>query len=147
MRFAILGISHETNTFSEVPATYEKFEEALMLRGQEIVKQYVDAEYTMTGYLQAAEEFGFEAVPLMYANTGPIGTITKDAYDRITAEMFGMLRDQGPWDAVLICNHGAAVSEEFPDMDAEFGKKTVQVALAIYEAARTESVAYPSSMV
>ena len=43
MRFAILGISHETNTFSEVPATYEKFEEALMLRGQEIVKQYVDA--------------------------------------------------------------------------------------------------------
>ena len=65
MRFAILGISHETNTFSEVPATYEKFEEALMLRGQEIVKQSVDAEYTMTGYLQAAEEFGFEAVPLM----------------------------------------------------------------------------------
>ena len=127
MRFAILGISHETNTFSEVPATYEKFEEALMLRGQEIVKQYVDAEYTMTGYLQAAEEFGFEAVPLMYANTGPIGTITKDAYDRITAEMFGMLRDQGPWDAVLICNHGAAVSEEFPDMDAEFTRAVREI--------------------
>ena len=127
MRFAILGISHETNTFSKVPATYEKFEEALMLRGQEIVKQYIDAEYTMTGYLQAAEEFGFEAVPLMYANTGPIGTITKDAYDRITTEMFGLLRDQGPWDAVLICNHGAAVSEEFPDMDAEFTRAVREI--------------------
>ena len=56
----------------------------------------------------------------MYAVTGPIGTITKDAYDRLTEEMFGMLRDQGPWDAVLISNHGAAVSEEFPDMDGEF---------------------------
>ncbi|MGY8881330.1 MAG: M81 family metallopeptidase, partial [Dehalococcoidia bacterium] len=28
MRFAILGISHETNTFSKVPATYEEFEKA-----------------------------------------------------------------------------------------------------------------------
>ena len=39
------------------------------------------------------------------------------------------------------------IEDRKPDMDAEFGKKTVQVALAIYEAARTESVAYPSSMV
>ena len=56
----------------------------------------------------------------MFAQTGPIGTITKDAYDRLTAEMFGMLRDQGPWDGVLIANHGAAVSEEYPDMDGAF---------------------------
>ena len=56
----------------------------------------------------------------MYAQTGPIGTITKDAYDRLTAEMFGMLRDRGPWDGVLISNHGAAVSEEHPDMDGAF---------------------------
>jgi microcystin degradation protein MlrC len=127
MRFAILGISHETNTFSKVPTTYQKFEEHLMLRGQEIVEQYGEAEYTMTGYLQAAEELGFEAVPLMYANTGPIGTITRDAYDRVSTEMFDMLRDQGPWDAVLICNHGAAVSEEFPDMDAEFTRMVREI--------------------
>ena len=50
-------------------------------------------------------------------------TITKDAYDRLTDEMFGMLREQGPWDGVLIANHGAAVSEEFPDMDAAFAEQ------------------------
>ncbi|NQW20180.1 MAG: M81 family metallopeptidase [Chloroflexi bacterium] len=120
MRFAILGISHETNTFSRVPATYEQFEKAVLARGQEIVDLYAESQYTISGYLQGAEELGFEAVPLMYANTGPIGTITKDAYDRISGEMHQMLRDQGPWDGVLISNHGAAVSEEFPDMDAEF---------------------------
>lgn len=38
----------------------------------------------------------------------------------MTAEMFGMLREQGPWDGILIANHGAAVSEEFPDMDGAF---------------------------
>ena len=127
MRFAILGISHETNTFSMVPATYEQFENDKLLRGQEIVDEYIDSQYTISGYLQGAEELGFEAVPLMYANTGPIGTITKDAYDRITTEMFGMLRDQGPWDAVLISNHGAAVSEEFPDMDVEFTRAVREI--------------------
>ena len=120
MRFAILGISHETNTFSNVPADYGQWEASGILRGQQIVDQYADARYTISGYLQAAQELGFEPVPLMYAVTGPIGTITKDAYDRLSQEMFGMLRDQGPWDAVLISNHGAAVSEEFPDMDGEF---------------------------
>ena len=34
MRVAILGISHETNTFSIVPATYEEFEKVHILRGK-----------------------------------------------------------------------------------------------------------------
>ena len=127
LRFPILGISHETNTFSRVVATYEKFEEAVIARGQKMVDLFAESEYTIAGYLQASEELGFEAVPLMYASTGPIGTITKDAYDRLSTEMLGMLRDQGPWDGVLICNHGAAVSEEFPDMDAEFTRAVRQI--------------------
>ena len=120
MRIPVLGISHETNTFSSVPADYDAFVATGILRGEEIFDKFRDASYTISGYLQAAEELGFELVPLMYAVTGPIGTITKEAYDRLTSEMFQMLRDNGPWDAVLISNHGAAVSEEFPDMDAEF---------------------------
>ena len=120
MRIPLLGISHETNTFSSVPADYAAFQASGILRGEEIFDKFRDASYTISGYMQAAEELGFELVPLMYAVTGPIGTITKDAYDRLTDEMFGMLRDGGPWDAVLISNHGAAVSEEFPDMDGEF---------------------------
>ncbi len=127
MRFAILGISHETNTFSIVPATYEEFEKRIIERGQEIVERFATSEYTIAGYLQAADELGFEAVPLMYARTGPIGTITKDAYDRLSTEMLQMLRDQGPWDGVLIANHGAAVSEEFPDMDAEFTRAVREI--------------------
>ena len=87
MRLAILGISHETNTFSITPATYEEFEKSSghvsrILRGDEIADQYATSEYTIAGYLQAAEELTFEPVLLMHARTGPIGTITKDAYDR-----------------------------------------------------------------
>src|SRR6478752_1320482 len=120
MRMAILGISHETNTFSRTEADYGQFESSILLRGDEIVAEYGTSLYSIAGFLQAADELGFEAVPLMYAQTGPIGTITADAYDRLTDEMFGMLRERGPWDGVLIANHGAAVSEEFPDMDGAF---------------------------
>ena len=120
MRIPILGISHETNTFSNVPADYNQWVNTGILRGQEIIGKFADARYTISGYLQAATELGFDAVPLMYAVTGPIGTITKDAYDRLSSEMFDMLKQGAPWDAVLIANHGAAVSEEFPDMDGEF---------------------------
>ncbi len=120
MRIPMLGISHETNTFSSVPADYAQFVRSGIRRGDEIFDHYVNARYTISGYIQAAQELDFELVPLMYAVTGPIGTITKDAYDRLSDEMFGMLRDGGPWDAVLISNHGAAVSEEYPDMDGEF---------------------------
>ena len=122
MRIATLGISHETNTFSLVPAEYDKFVEVELLRGDEIFERHAESNYTIAGYVEASRDLGFELVPLMFARTGPIGTITKDAYDRISGEMLGMLRDQGPWDAVLIANHGAAVSEEFPDMDAEFAR-------------------------
>lgn len=127
MRIATLGISHETNTFSRVPATYEEFEKSRVLRGQEMFDVYGESNYTVAGYLQGARELGFELVPLVHGRTGPIGTITKDAYDRLTEEMFGMLKDQGPWDAVLIANHGAAVSEEFPDMDGEFTRAVREI--------------------
>jgi len=102
MRIATLGISHETNTFSRVPAEYDKFVQVELLRGAEIIERHGDSNYTIAGYLEASRELGFELVPLMFARTGPIGTITKDAYDRLSGEMLGMLRDQGPWDAALI---------------------------------------------
>ena len=123
MRFAILGISHETNTFSSVPADYASFEAEGILRGQEIVDEFAGSEATAAGFLQAARELGFEGVPLIHARTGPIGTITKDAFDRIVGEMIDLLRDNGPWDGVLLANHGAAVSEEYPDVDGEVSRR------------------------
>ena len=39
MRIALLGISHETNTFSVTPATYEEFEKRTIIRGDEIFSQ------------------------------------------------------------------------------------------------------------
>ena len=130
MKFALLGISHETNTFSEVPASYEEFENSGrsgLLYGKGILDHYKESNYTIAGYIESSLKNNFNLIPLMHAQTGPIGTITKDAYDKISTEMFNMLKNQAPWDAVLIANHGAAVSEEFPDMDGQFCKSVRKI--------------------
>ena len=127
MRFALLGLSHETNTFSSVPADYAAFEREGILRRGQIVDQFGQSQATMAGFLAAGRELEFEANPLLHARTGPIGLITKDAFDRIVDEMIGMLRDGGPWDGVLLANHGAAVSEQYPDVDGEIAARVRKV--------------------
>jgi microcystin degradation protein MlrC len=119
MRLALLGFSHETNTFSRVPADYAQFERYGILRGQALVDQHKTADSMVAGYLAAGDLPGVEVVPLYYARTGPIGTITADAYARITREMAEELKANGPFDGVLLAQHGAAVSADFPDADAE----------------------------
>jgi microcystin degradation protein MlrC len=119
MRLATLGFLHETNTFSPVLADYAQFLDEPILRGDEIIQHHRMATSTVAGFLEAAETCGFEIVPLIYATCGPIGMITKDAFDRITGEMLDLLRDNGPWDGVLLADHGAAVSEEYPDLEGE----------------------------
>ena len=123
MRLATLGLSHETNTFSRVPADYEQFARGGIARGDEIVREYRDSNATMAGFLEAADRFGVVVVPLLMARTGPIGTITRDAFDRIVGEMLQLLTEQGPWDGVLLAQHGAAVSEAYPDADGEIAAR------------------------
>jgi microcystin degradation protein MlrC len=124
MRLAALGLAHETNTFSSVPASYDKWE---ILRGDEIRQKHATATTSMAGMLAASERLGFEIVPLLFAVTGPIGTITRDAFDRIVGEMMTLLKEQGPWDGVLMAQHGAAVSEEYPDADGEIVRRAREV--------------------
>ena len=116
MRLALLGMSHETNTFSRVPATYDRFS---IHRGHEIVQQFGESYTTNAGFLEIGERPDVDVVPLMFASTGPIGTITSDAFERIVGELLDLLRDNGPWDGVLLSLHGAAVSERRPDADGE----------------------------
>jgi microcystin degradation protein MlrC len=123
MRLAILGLSHETNTFSRVPADYAQFVSSGILRGEEVRRRHATASSTVAGYLAAGELEGVEVVPLVYASTGPCGTITADAFQRLADELLGALRRDGPWDGVLLAQHGAAVAEGFPDADGELAAR------------------------
>jgi microcystin degradation protein MlrC len=118
MRIALLGLAHETNTFSEVPTDLAKFEADGTLRGREILTKHATAHSTLAGFLSIGDE-DIEVVPLIWAWANPSGAITVGTFEALADEMLGLLREQGPWDAVFMAQHGAAVSERFPDADAE----------------------------
>ena len=112
-----MGLHHETNTFSSVPADLDAFS---MFRGEEIEREYGNSLTTNAGYLAISSSYeNVDVVPLVFAITGPIGTITEDAFDKIVGEIMESLENYGPWDGVLLSLHGAAVSEKYPDCDGE----------------------------
>lgn len=120
MRLALLGYYHETNTFSTIPTDYAQFERSGILRGAALAREHGEGQSSVSGYLDVGKEPGVEVVPLYFANTGPLGTITADAFERISAECLRLLKENGPWDGILLVLHGAAVSERFHDADGEF---------------------------
>jgi len=123
MRFGLAGISHETNTFHSIPTEYENFEKSgTLLRGNEIEKLY-ETPSTIGGFYKASKDFGFDIVPLLFANTGPLGTITSETFEKLISEILDLIESNGPFDAILMNLHGAAVSEEFHDMDGEITKR------------------------
>jgi hypothetical protein len=62
-------------------------------------------------------------VPLFFTRLMPMGAITPEATDFIFDRIIAALRDNGPWDAVLLPLHGAAVSEPYPDADGELVRR------------------------
>jgi len=119
LRLAFAGLSHETNTFAVQPADLAWFTDAGILRGDQIVAEYATSSADVAGFLAAAEAFDVDVVPLLYTFAPPCGTITSDAFETIVGEIVQLIRDGGPWDGVLLAQHGAAVSEAYPDADGE----------------------------
>jgi microcystin degradation protein MlrC len=126
MRLAALGLHHESNTFSPIRADLDQFRRAGVARGTDVVERYATSHATMSGFLEAAGP-DVDVVPLLFATLTPMGTITAEAFERITDEMLRLLQERGPWDGILLAQHGAAVSEEHPDADGEIAARVRRI--------------------
>lgn len=118
LRVALAGIYHETNTFATVPATRAAFD-AGTLRGAALLERYGDSHHPITGFVEACAGEPVELVPLLYAHLNPCGMVEADAFEALAGELLGALAQQGPFDVVLLAQHGAAVSAEHADADGE----------------------------
>lgn len=124
IRIATAGFQHESNTFSSVPADLDQFIRAGILEGEAIRAEYATSQTTLAGFFAAcAETPDVELVPLLFARLTPMGAITAEAITHIMDRAIAALRAQGPWDAILLPQHGAAVSVPFPDADGEFVRR------------------------
>jgi microcystin degradation protein MlrC len=120
VRLAVVGFSHESNTFAPLPADLPAWHRAGVLVGGEIVDVHAGARSTVAGYLAyAAEEPDVTIVPLVYAELTPCGPSTGEAFEFLAGRILAALREDGPWAGVLMPLHGAAVADGCADADRE----------------------------
>ena len=125
MRIAIGGISHETSTFASTRTTIEDFASGFGLyRGPAVIERFRGSNICSGGFIEGAEKFGFELVPLLWGFAYPSGLILAADYAALKAEFLQRLRDDqaayGPVDGVLLDLHGAMVVEGIDDADGDF---------------------------
>ena len=119
LRVALGGISHETNTFALRSTDLVAFEQVDLSRGAQILARHATAHTSVAGFLAAGTDLDLELIPLVYAWATPAGPITAATYTTLLSELLQGIRDGGPWDAVLLAQHGAAVAEGEPDVDGD----------------------------
>ncbi|HVR32233.1 MAG TPA: M81 family metallopeptidase [Acidimicrobiia bacterium] len=120
MRIATLGLSHESNTYAPVHATLDRWLAAGPVAGEALVAEFANSNATLGGYLEAGDaDRDVDVVPLLFFRLTPMNAITSEAFEHMVGGLLDALREQGPWDAVLLALHGAAVSEGYRDADGE----------------------------
>jgi len=129
MRLAALGLLHETNTFAPHPTGPDDFplmpvgadQSSILgiITGEQLWNVHAGAKTTLAGYHAADSLAGIDVIPLVFATTPPSGTISRDAFEKVARHVLEALEEQGPFDGVLMAQHGASVAEDFPDADAE----------------------------
>src|SRR5260370_8201258 len=105
-RIAVGGFLHETNTFAPTKATYDDFVHGggwpAMAHGPDVLKVMRKINVGLAGFVEAAEANGWELVPTISCGASPSAHVTKDAYERIVAEMVAAIPAAGPLDPVYL---------------------------------------------
>ena len=125
IRIATAGFQHESNTFSRVPASLDLWKlSGILESAEEIRAEYASSQSTLAGFFAAAaEDPEVDLVPLVFTRLTPMGALTPEATGHIFELIVKAIRDNGPWHAVLLPLHGAAVSATWLDADGELVRR------------------------
>jgi microcystin degradation protein MlrC len=129
----IAGFQHETNTFAPSQADWAAFNRGssypAYARGEPMVEQIAPGSLPLSGFITAARERGWTLVPSVWAGATPSAHVTRDAFERIAAEMVEDLRAaKGRIDGILLDLHGAGVAEHLDDTEGELLERLRAVA-------------------
>ncbi|MEO8738315.1 MAG: M81 family metallopeptidase [Casimicrobiaceae bacterium] len=122
-RIAFGGFQHETNTFAPSKAGYAAFEDGggwpPLVAGDAIAPRLDGANIPAAGALAALHSLGHRTAGLVWGAASPSAHVTRDAFERITADMLGRLAALGTVDGVYLDLHGAMVTEHLDDGEGE----------------------------
>lgn len=121
-RIAVGGFHHETNCFVPTRTDFDYFaahrDRPPLVRGADVTKWLTNTSFALSGFFNEMGD-AHEYVPLVWTSGGAGGYVTRDAFERVTSELVGMLSREMPVDAVYLDLHGAMCSEDFEDSEGE----------------------------
>jgi microcystin degradation protein MlrC len=121
-RIAVAGFLHETNSFVVPKTDFDYFithhDRPPLVRGADLLEWLGPSGFAMSGFLSSMKD-EVDIVPLLWTSGGAGGTVTRDAFERISGEIVGGLSQALPVDAVFLDLHGAMVTDDFEDGEGE----------------------------
>lgn len=120
MKIIIGGMWHETNTFASDKTRFEDFE---ILKHQSIIERATGTKTEIGGMIEKAEEKGIKLIPTFHAKCIPSGTVTKEAFEKMSANLLAEIEKVKDFDGVLLRLHGAMVAQGHLDPEGELLEK------------------------
>jgi len=119
LSFKVLSaeISHETNTFNIHPTTVQSFRNRYFMEGDQAITMRGDKNTELAGLLDTGRDYDWEITHVLSAAAGPGGTVTREAFDTLTAPLIAAADAQ--WDGVFLILHGAMVTDFCEDGEGE----------------------------
>jgi microcystin degradation protein MlrC len=127
-RILTAAFKHETNTFSPLPTDLAAYEARSLRYGADVPDYFTGTATEMGAFIDAAKHHGWELVHSVAGDATPSGKVTRAAFEQIAGAIEEALRTQGPFDAVLLCLHGAMVAEHVDDGEGEILRRLRAVA-------------------
>ncbi|WP_420414872.1 M81 family metallopeptidase [Roseibium sp.] len=130
-KVALLGMILESNRFAR-PADEEDFRSLTWLDGEALLKEARSVTPTLAtefaAFVRAMDATrDWQSVPCTLAASHPAGPVKQDVFDSICENIVRHLSENGPFDAVYICNHGAMVAEHSHDPDGDLMTRVREV--------------------
>jgi len=118
LRIGILALLHESNTFIQTPTTLDRFEQDIVLFGEDILKKFSNSHHEIGGFIEGLSDS--QIVPIGAYRATPAGPIPKEDWETIVLDLIDRTSKALPLDGLLIAAHGAAVAQHAPDADGNF---------------------------
>jgi microcystin degradation protein MlrC len=110
----------ETNSFSNIPTSYQSFVEGGMQRGNGTVyDEQGNVRFSMQPLLERVQGEGMELVAGLFADAAPGAPVQHGDYLRLREELLHALRQQLPVQAVFLSLHGAMMSTACDDCEGD----------------------------
>lgn len=119
MRIAIAQMTHEANTFIREQTSVADFKTLGWFHGDELITENAGYRSYLGGMIDAARALDVELAPTFSSSGGASGTIAREAYETILAELLVSLEAVLPVDGICLALHGAGIAAGVDDVEGE----------------------------